>query len=323
MRTEPLRRLGKTEIFVTPIAMGCWPIAGVTSVDVNEADSVATIEAAVESGINFFDTAHIYGYDGESETLLGRVLGPHREKVVIATKGGLHWKDKVQAKDGSPKRLRWECEESLRRLDTPFVDLLYLHAPDPNTPIRESAGELRRLMEEGKTRAVGLSNATVAQLEEFSSECPLAAIQPPYNMLQRGIEADVIPWCQRHGTSIACYWPLMKGLLAGAMARNHQFDPRDGRRKYSIYQGEEWRRNQDFVDRVRRVAENAGKTVAQTVLNWTIHRPGIVCALAGAKRAGQMRDNAGAMGWRLSDEHLAELERAIEERGAVDGRTAV
>jgi aryl-alcohol dehydrogenase-like predicted oxidoreductase len=318
-----LRRLGSTDLFVSPIAMGCWPIAGITTIDVTEADAVATIEAAFESGINFFDTANNYGYDGESEKLVGRVLGPHRDKVVIATKGGLSWKDKVQVKDASPKRLREQCEESLRRLGMPFVDLLYLHAPDPKTPIRESAAALKKLMEEGKTKSVGLSNCTVAQLEEFSAECPLAAIQPPYNMLQRGIEADLIPWCRAHGTSIACYWPLMKGLLAGAMGRNHQFDPRDGRRKYPIYQGEEWRRNQDFVDRIRRVAESAGKSVAQVVLNWTINRPGIACALAGAKRPDQIRENAGAMGWRLSDEHLAELERAIEERGAVVHRSPV
>jgi len=151
----------------------------------------------------------------------------------------------------------------------------------------------------------------------------LAAVQPPYNMLQRDIERDVVPWCQENGTAIASYWPLMKGLLAGAMDRNHQFDPRDGRRKYPIYQGEEWRRNIDFVDRVKQVAEAAGKTVAQVVLNWTIHRPGIVCALAGAKRAYQIRDNAGAMGWRLSERHLAELDRAIEQRGPVDNRPAV
>ena len=321
---KQLRRLGKSEIYVSPIALGCWPIAGVTSIDVNEADNIATIEAALESGINFFDTAHIYGYDGESEKLLGRILKPHRESVVIATKGGLHWdSNRGQVKDASPDRLRGECEESLRRLQTSHVDLLYLHAPDPKIQLRESAAELYRLMEEGKTKAVGLSNATVAQMEEFSSECPLAAIQPPYNMLQRDIEQDAIPWCLRTGTAVASYWPLMKGLLAGALRRDHQFDPRDGRKKYPIYQGEEWRRNQDFVDRVRKVAEAAGKTVAQVVLNWTIHRPGIVAALAGAKRAHQARDNAGAMGWRLADEHEAELERAIQERGPVDNRPAV
>ena len=160
-------------------------------------------------------------------------------------------------------------------------------------------------------------------MKEFSAECPLAAVQPPYNMLQRDIEGDLIPWCLANGTAVAGYWPLMKGLLAGAMGPNHQFDPRDGRKKYPIYQGEEWRRNIDFVERIRRVADAAGKTVAQVVLNWTIHRPGIVCALVGAKRAYQIRDNAGAMGWRLSDEHLAELDRAIEQRGPVDNRPAV
>src|SRR5262249_29213822 len=154
--------------------------------------------------------------------------------------------DHQQVRDGSPARLRWECEESLRRLQTSYVDLLYLHAPDPKTPIRESAAELRRLKEEGKARAVGLSNASLAQMEEFSSECPLAAIQPPYNMLQRDIERDAIPWCSRTGTAVASYWPLMKGLLAGALRRDHQFDPRDGRKKYPIYQGDEWRRNHDF-----------------------------------------------------------------------------
>src|SRR5262245_1235417 len=175
-----LRRLGTTDIYVSPIALGCWPIAGVTTIDVSEKDNIETVEAALECGINFFDTANNYGYDGESEKLLGRVLASRRETIVIATKGGLSWKDKVQQKDGSPNRLRSQCEESLRRLQTSYVDLLYLHAPDPKTPIRESAAELRRLMEEGKTRAVGVSNVSVPQMKEFSSECPLAAVQPPY-----------------------------------------------------------------------------------------------------------------------------------------------
>jgi aryl-alcohol dehydrogenase-like predicted oxidoreductase len=316
------RPLGESGLSVSPVALGCWPIAGVTSIDVNEADSVATIRAALEVGVNFFDTAHVYGYDGESERLLGRLLQGMPD-AIVATKGGIHWEGEAQVRDASPARLRQECEESLRRLRRDRVDVLYLHAPDAKTPITESAGELKRLLDEGKTRAVGASNVTVAECTAFRRECPLTVVQPPYNMLQRDAERDLVPWCRTHGAAVAAYWPLMKGLLAGRLPRDHEFDPRDGRRKYPIYQGEEWRRNQDFVDAVRRVADAAGKTVAQTVLNWTMHRPGIATVLAGAKRAAQIRENAGAMGWRLTNEQLAELDAAVAARGAVDNTPAV
>src|SRR5215475_14658131 len=151
MTNMELRPLGKTEIRVTSVALGLWPIAGMTSLDVNEADSMATIEAALESGINFFDTAYCYGAEGESERLFAKALGKRRDQVVIATKGGIHWDaDRTMTFDGRPATLRRECEESLRRLGTDRVDLLYLHRPDPNVPVAESAGELKRLMEEGK-----------------------------------------------------------------------------------------------------------------------------------------------------------------------------
>jgi aryl-alcohol dehydrogenase-like predicted oxidoreductase len=142
-------------------------------------------------------------------------------------------------------------------------------------------------------------------------------------MLQREIEASELPWCVANNVAVVVYWPLMKGVLAGRMARDHVFDPRDGRRKYPIYQGEEWRRNQDFVDRVRKTAEEAGKTVAEVVLNWTIQRHGITAALAGAKRAYQIRENAGAMGWRLTAAQLAALDTAIKERGPVNNRNPI
>ena len=312
---EPLRRLGATDLFVTPIAMGCWPLAGIASLDVNDADSVAALEAAADAGINFFDTAYCYGYDGESERLIARALGHRREELVIATKGGIEYRDRVQVRCGRPADLRRQCEASLRRLNTDRIDLLYLHAPDPAVPIEESAGELARLLAEGKTRAVGASNVGVAECERFRRACPLTAVQPLYNMLQRGIEADLVPWCQEHGVAIAAYWPLMKGLLAGQMPRDHRFDPRDPRQKQAVFLGVEWERTQDFLDEVRRVAAAAGKTVAQTVLNWTICQPGITVALAGGKRAAQMRDNAGAMAWRLDAEQQETLAAAIRRRG--------
>jgi aryl-alcohol dehydrogenase-like predicted oxidoreductase len=310
------RPLARTGIEVSAVALGCWPIAGMTSAGVNDRDSLATIEACFELGINFLDTAYCYGPEGESERLIARALGTRRQQMVIATKGGIHWgPGRKQIVDGRPETLRGECEESLRRLGTDYVDLLYLHAPDPNTPLAESAGALKQLLDEGKTRSVGVSNVRLEQLREFAAVCPLSAFQPPYNMLDRNIEADTLPWCREHDVAVICYWPLLKGLLAGKLPREHAFPTTDSRHKYPMFQGEEWRRNQDFVDRLRPIAASAGKTIAELVVNWTIHQPGITAALCGAKRPDQIRDNAGGAGWQLFAEQIAEINRALADRG--------
>jgi aryl-alcohol dehydrogenase-like predicted oxidoreductase len=317
------RPLGKTDIRVSSVALGCWPIAGMTSSGVTDENSIATIHACFELGINFLDTAYMYGVNGESEKLIARALGNRRGEMVIATKGGLHWEGGRRVPDGRPATLRRECEESLRRLGTDRVELYYLHAPDPNVPVRESAGELKRLLTEGKTRAVGVSNVTLAQLEEFVAECPLSAYQPVYNMLQRGIEADTLPWCREHDVSVLVYWPLLKGLLAGGLRRGDVLPEGDNRRKYRMFQGDEWQKNQDLVDQLRAVAEDAGRTVAQVVIAWTIQQPGITVALCGAKRPDQIRDNAGAVGWELTQSQLAAIDRALADRGPADVESPV
>ncbi|MCY2965153.1 MAG: aldo/keto reductase [Planctomycetota bacterium] len=323
MTPTDLRPLGKTAIRVTGIAMGCWPIAGVSSLGVTEADSLRTLEQAVDSGINFFDTAYCYGYDGESERLIGRALGNRRDQIVIATKGGIHWENRKQARDASAATLKLECDESLSRLGTDHVDLLYLHAPDPQIPLAESAGALNDLLDAGKTRSVGLSNASVAQLAEFAAICPLSAFQPHYNMLQREIEQAQLPWCVENSVSVIVYWPLLKGLLAGKLSRDHVFDDRDGRKKYPMFQGSEWLRNLDFVEELREIATRAGRTVAELVLNWTIHQPGICSALCGAKRPEQIQENARGMGWRLSADQIDQIAAALIRRGASVSRGAV
>ena len=322
-QSTELRTLGTSGIHVPPVGMGCWPITGITSIDVNESDSLKTLEAAFEAGINFFDTAYCYGFEGESERMIGRVFGHRRDQIVVATKGGIHWENGKQGRDASPTTLKRECEESLRRLGTDRVDLLYLHAPDPNVPVAESAGALKELLEAGKTRAVGISNATVAQLGEFAAACPLTAYQPHYNMLQREIETSQLPWCRNRNVAVIVYWPLMKGLLAGKLARDHVFDPRDGRRKYPMFQGEEWQKNQEFLDKLRPIAVECGKSVAEVVVNWTIHQPGITAALCGAKRPEQIRASAGGMGWRLSADQLSRIDLALAERGPAVSRGAV
>lgn len=320
-----LRQIGTTELMVSPVAMGCWPIAGVSSVDVTEADSLATLTAAFDAGINFFDTAYVYGYEGESERLIARALGAKRSQIVIASKCGLHWgADRKQVRDARPKTIFRECEESLRRLQTDVIDLYYLHAPDPAVPVAESAGALLRLKEQGKIRAIGVSNLTrLEDYESFQQVCPLAADQPPYNMLQREIEADRLPWCIDHHVSSIVYWPLMKGFLAGKLKRDHVWDSKDGRKKYPVFQGEQWGKTHDFVDRLREIADNAEITVSQLVIAWTIQRPGVTVALCGAKRPEQIRETAGAMTVKLTTDQLQQIDEAIEKRGPVDNRPAV
>jgi aryl-alcohol dehydrogenase-like predicted oxidoreductase len=319
-----LRPLGNTGIRVSPVALGCWPISGMTSLDVNDRDSLATIQACFDVGVNFFDTAYGYGREGESERLIARAIGSRRDSVVIATKGGIAWDSQGgRVIDAQPETLRRQCEESLRRLQTDRVELLYLHAPDPAIPVSESAAGLRRLLEEGKALSIGASNLTLAQLEEFAAECPIAAYQPPYNMLQRQIEADTLPWCRERNIAVIVYWPLLKGLLAGKLARDHVFGPGDGRVKYPMFQGREWQKNQDFLDRLREIADEAGRTVSQVAVNWVIHREGITAALCGAKRPEQIVETAGAMGWRLSPEQLARIDMALAERGEPELRLPV
>jgi aryl-alcohol dehydrogenase-like predicted oxidoreductase len=309
------RPLGNTNVGVSPVALGCWPIAGVTTLGANDADSIATIQKCFDVGVNHLDTAHVYGPNGESEKLIRRALGNRRDEITIATKCGIHYENGVMVTDNRPERMRDECNESLRRLGTDRVELLYLHAPDDKVPIAEAAGGLRDLMDEGKTLSIGASNCTIEQLEEFQAVCPIAAVQMPYNMLQRDIEKQTIPWCRERKISVMVYWPLMKGLLAGKLTRDSGLDEHDNRRKYPMYQGDEWEKNQDFIDQLREIAAETGHTVAQLVINWTIAQPGITSALCGAKRPTQIEETAGAMGWHLTSEQCALIEAAISKRG--------
>ncbi len=310
---ESHREIGSTGILVSPVALGCWPIAGMTSLDVNDDDSRATIRAAIDAGINFLDTAFCYGANGESEKLIGEVIADCRDDVVIASKGGIHWdSDVVRHNDGSPERIIKECELSLQRMNIDVIDLHYLHSPDPEVPVEESATAFAKLLESGKIRSVGASNFKLDELKRFHAVCPISAIQNRYNMLQRGLEDEIIPWCLENHVSVMNYWPLMKGLLAGKIRRDFKFDPTDKRLSYEVFQGEHFERAQKLLDQLDLIAETCSKTVAQVVVNWCIHRPGIGSVLCGAKRAWQIEETAGAMGWKLSEAQLSAIDSFVQ-----------
>ncbi len=319
------RPVGPSGLAVGPLGLGCWPLAGMTRSGITPVAAVATVAAALDAGIVHLDTAYCYGEAGESERAIAQAMaGRRRETAVIASKCGIHWKPgRTQCVDGRPETIRAEVDESLTRLGTDHVDLLYLHAPDPTLPIEESAGELARLLAAGKTRAVGISNASMSQLERFAAACPLSACQMHYNMLQREIEAEILPWCRGRGVAMFVYWPLMKGLLAGGMARDLVFPTTDSRHKYPMFNGQEFQRNLDFVEALRPVAHRLRCALPDLVLAWTAEQPGITCVLFGATSPEQVKVNARALECEIDDDARKAIADAIRDRGPVAGRRAV
>jgi aryl-alcohol dehydrogenase-like predicted oxidoreductase len=290
----------------------------------------ATVRSALDHGIMHLDTAFCYGEHGESERAIAAAIRGRRDGVVIAGKCGIHWEPDAtampprrQVVDGRPDRIRAEVGESLRRLGTDHLDLLYLHAPDPQVPLDESAGELARLLAAGTARAIGVSKVSLAQLEVFAAACPLSACQMHFNMLQREIEREILPWCRSREVATIVYWPLMKGLLAGTMQRGHVFPQTDSRHKYPMFNGAEFDKNLDFVDRVRPIAARLGCSLPDLVLAWTAEQPGITSVLFGATSPEQVAINAGALAVDLDDEARRDIAAAIHARGPVLGRRAV
>ncbi|MFM8735946.1 MAG: aldo/keto reductase [Pirellulales bacterium] len=328
------RRLGMSPVVVGPLGLGCWPLAGMTREGLTHDAAVDTIRTAIDHGITHLDTAFCYGEHGESERAIRDALAEigagGRDRVVIAGKCGIHWEPdstaappRRQVIDGRPERIQAEVEESLRRLGTDHLDLLYLHAPDPAVPVEESAGALRRMLESGKARAIGLSNAGVATLERFAATCPLSACQMHFNMLQREIEAEVLPWCRGHDVALVAYWPLMKGLLTGRMRRGQAFPRSDSRHKYPMFNGPEFERNLDFVDALRPVATRLGCALTSLVLAWTAEQPGITSVLSGATSPEQVKDNVRTLSCHLDDAARHDIRMAIAARGPVAGGRAV
>lgn len=280
------------------VIFGVWPLAGITSGTVEPDTARQTIREAIESGIDTFDTAYSYGFDGEAERYLGEILAEYRNKpnlpsLQVIGKVGQRWTaDRKRYTDASPNQLTADAEESLRRLGLEKFDCLLLHAIDPKVDLKRSADAIDALRRRGLADRIGISNANCEELQQFSSYVNCSAIQCPLNLLQRHSLDSIIPAAAGIGAAVYVYWTLMKGLLAGQISRDHQFDVGDSRPGYEIFQGEKRRRAHDVIDRLERIAHQHDTTVAKLAIGWAVSQPGVTAALVGAKSPSQIRETA-------------------------------
>lgn len=310
------RRLGTTDLELTTIGLGTWAIGGPWQYGWGRQDDASSIEAireAVRQGVNWIDTAPIYGC-GHSETVVGKALEGMAERPHIATKCGLRWdagRNKINCLDA--RSIRRECDESLKRLGIDTLDLYQLHWPDPDEQIEEAWAAMAHCVQQGKARYLGACNVTVAQVERLARIHPVAAVQPPYSLLRREIETELIPYCRRHDLGLVCYSPMQKGLLTGAFTRERleRLAADDHRRRDPMFQGERFMRISRLIDALRPVAERRGRTLAQLALAWVLRDPAVTAAIVGARSADQIRETCAAGDWALDAKTLAEVDACL------------
>jgi aryl-alcohol dehydrogenase-like predicted oxidoreductase len=301
--------LGDSGIESSRIGLGTWAIGGRGWGGTDEAQAVATIRAALDQGITLIDTAPAYGF-GKSEELVGKALDGVRHRAVIATKVGLGWSGGEPYRDSRPPRLRQELEGSLRRLRTEYIDLYQVHWPDPLVRIEEVAAELARMHREGKIRAIGVSNFSPQQMETFRAVAPLRAVQPPYNLFERDIDKDVLPYARRSGLTLLAYGALCRGLLSGRITRDTQFSGDDLRRtdpKFTALRAQYLR----AVAELEALAKQRfDRSILSLAVRWVLDR-GPTIALWGARRPDQLAAVSAALGWRLDAEAMQSIDEIL------------
>ena len=302
-----------TGLKVSRIGLGTWAIGGWMWGGSEEAQSKSTIRTALDNGITLIDTAPVYGF-GRSEEIVGKALTDGlRQHVIIATKVGLEWRDRKITRNGSRERLMREIGDSLRRLRTDTIDVYQMHWPDPKVPMEETAKAMLELYERGTIRAIGASNFSVAQIESFRRVAPLHVLQPPYNLFERAIESEILPYCRKHGIATFGYGALCRGLLSGRMRADTKFTGDDLRLKDPKFRPPRFAQYLAAVARLDRFAqERYGKHVIDLAVRWVLDQ-GITTALWGARRPKQLNPVEEAMGWSLDVAAKAEIDRILEE----------
>ncbi|GGH78263.1 aryl-alcohol dehydrogenase-like predicted oxidoreductase [Pullulanibacillus pueri] len=280
----------RTNIRASRIGLGTWAIGGWKWGGSDEDQSIRTIHAAIDQGINLIDTAPAYG-QGRSEEIVGKAIKAFgkREDIVIATKVGLDWTGEDVFRNGAKERIQKEIEDSLRRLQTHYIDIYQVHWPDPNIPIEETAQAMYDLYNEGKIRAIGVSNFSVEQLEAFKKTSLLHTVQPPYNLFEREIEKEILPWCDKNGVNTLLYGSLCRGLLSGKIEKHRQFTGDDLRNNDPKFQEPHFSQYLNAVKELQTLAQQRfGKTVLDLAVRWILDQPGASIALWGARRPDQV-----------------------------------
>jgi aryl-alcohol dehydrogenase-like predicted oxidoreductase len=306
--------IGISGLSVSRIALGTWAIGGWMWGGPDDANAIRTIQSAVDRGITLIDTAPVYGF-GHSEELVGRALAESglRQKVAIATKVGLDWKDGQPFRNGSAVRIRKEIEDSLRRLRTDVIDLYQVHWPDLETPIEETAGAMGALLKEGKIRAIGVSNFSVEQMERFIAVSPIHAIQPPYNLFEREAESNVLPYSMERGMAVLGYGALCRGLLAGRMKADTTFSAGDLRANDPKFQPPRFAQYLRAVKELDEFAQQAyGKRVIHLAIRWVMDRYERAIPLWGARRPDQLDPVDGALGWKLDESAMKKIDSILD-----------
>jgi aryl-alcohol dehydrogenase-like predicted oxidoreductase len=299
-----------TQLKVSRVALGTWAMGGWMWGGTDQRESVATIHAALEQGINLIDTAPVYGF-GVSEEIVGAALVGRRPNAVIATKTGLEWRDGKVYRNATRARIMQEVDDSLRRLRTDYIDIYQVHWPDPLVPVEETAEAMLSLYEQGKIRAIGVSNFSVEQMTRFHRVAPLHVLQPPYNLFERAVEEQLLPYCEAHGIATFGYGALCRGLLSGRMRSDTKFDGDDLRRIDPKFQPP---RFAEYLEAVRQLDELARRRFQRRVIHlavrWMLDQ-GVSVALWGARRPDQLDATAGVSGWSLSTADRGAIERIV------------
>lgn len=316
MRT---RRLGNTDLELTAVGLGTWAMGGSWQYGwgpQDEDEAVAAILKAIDLGINWIDTAAIYGC-GCSEELLGIAMKKTRIRPIIATKCSLLWNDKKEKVSClKADSIRKECEDSLKRLGIDTIDLYQMHWPEPEIDLDEGWGEMARLQKQGKVRYIGVSNFNTSQLDRVRKIAPVASLQPVYNMNNRGIEKYLLGYCAKNNIGVVTYSPMQRGLLTGKFSKKYlaTLAPDDHRLKSGDYQEPQFSATLALVDKLRPIAERNKRTLAQLAIAWVLRRPEVTSAIVGTRKPSQIAETAPAADWILTKNDIAEIEKLLDER---------
>lgn len=297
------------------IGLGTWALGGWMWGGADDEESRRTLLEAIDKGVTLIDTAPVYGF-GRSEEIVGRTLADAglRDEIVLSTKAGIDWRDEQPFRNASRARIEREIEDSLKRLRTDRIDIYFVHWPDPLTPCQETAEAMHALLKSGKIGAIGVSNFSPAQMDALRELSPLHVSQPPYNLFERGIEADVLPYCHDNGVATLTYGAICRGLLSGRMTAETTFAKGDLRRGDPKFQPPRFERYFAAVRRLDALAkERFGKSVIHLALRWVLDQPGVSVALWGARKPAQLAPIDGVLGWSLDENTLAEIEDIVAD----------